>query len=345
MKFAIKLAFVVLAATLQLSAQEQKPGWIWPLAIQDGVSSTFQEFRSTHFHAGIDMRTLQQTGFPVLAVADGVIERITVTQRNYGRCLLLRHEGGYTSLLAHLERFRDDIEAVVERERARSGKKYFGDLILPMPVPVRRGEVIAFSGESGAGFAHLHLEIRDAADRALNPLTLIANRPADGYAPRLLGVLLRSRAGTLINGDCGEFYQKLRLERGVYTLAEPLRINGPCDITLEALDLSSVRHVVAPYSLEARLNGRLVFQETFDSLSRDDNNQLGMLYDMAYSNTAAYFFNLCSRPGFSLERTGARLADELQRLPPGLHEIRVVVGDQGQNRALAVLPVFKIACR
>jgi hypothetical protein len=341
MKPKIKIAFVLLAAALRLSAQEQKQVWIWPLAIQDGVSSSFQEFRSTHFHAGIDMRTLQQTGIPVLAVADGVIERITVTQRNYGRCLHLRHENGYTSLLAHLERFRGDIEAVVERERARSGKKYFGDLVLPRPVPVRRGDVIAFSGESGAGFAHLHLEIRDAADRAVNPLTLIANRPADGHAPRLQGVLLRSRAGTLINGDCGEFYQKLRLENGMYTLAEPLRINGPCDITLQALDLSSVRHVVAPYSLEARLNGRLVFQETFDALSRDDNNQLGMLYDMAYSNTAAYFYNLCSRPGFSLERTGVHLADELQRLPPGRHEIRVVVSDQGQNQALAVLPIFK----
>ena len=299
-----RIALLFLAAAAVLLPQEPERKFGWPLAIQDGVSSTFQEFRSTHFHAGIDMRTLQQTGFPVLAVADGVIERITVTQRNYGRCLRLRHEGGYTSLLAHLERFRDDIEAIVERERARSGNKYFGDLVLPRPVPVRRGEVIAFSGESGAGFAHLHLEIRDEADRAVNPLTLIANRPVDGYAPRLKGVLLRSRAGTLINGDCGEFYQKLRLEGGVYTLAEPLRINGPCDIALEALDLSSVRHVVAPYGLEARLNGRLVFQETFDSLSRDDNNQLGMLYDMAYSNTAAYFYNLCSPQGFSPGKNG-----------------------------------------
>ena len=125
---------------------------------------------------------------------------------------------------------------------------------------VRRGEVIAFSGESGAGFAHLHLEIRDGADRAINPLTLIADQPADGNAPRLKGVLLRSRGGSLINGDCGEFYSRLRLEGGVYTLAEPLRINGPCDITLEALDLSDVRHVIAPYSLEASLNGRLVFR-------------------------------------------------------------------------------------
>ncbi len=97
-----------------------------------------------------------------------------------------------------------------------------------------------------------------------------------------------------------------------------------------------------PIGLEASLDGRPVFRESFDRLSRDDNNQLGMLYDMAYSTPGTYFFNLCSQSGFALEGTGARLADELQRLAPGLHEIRVVVADQQRNRALVILPIFKV---
>jgi hypothetical protein len=341
MRALIPIVLFMLATAFRVPAQEQKPSWGWPLAIQDGISSTFQEFRSNHFHAGIDMRTLQRTGFPVMAVADGVIERITVTQRGYGLSLRLRHAGGFSSLYSHLERFRDDIAAIVSQERIRSGRRYFGDRLLDRPLAVRRGEVIAFSGESGAGFAHLHLEIRDGADRAINPLTLIDDQPLDRHPPRLRGVLLRSRAGSLINGDCGEFYFRLRHADGAFVLAEPLRIDGPCDVTLDALDLSDVGHVVAPYSLEARLNGRLVFQQSFDSLSRDDNNQLGMLYDMAYSSTAAYFFNLCSQSGFALEKTGMRLADELQRLAPGRHEIRVIVSDRQQNRSQAILPFVK----
>ncbi len=105
-----------------------KKNIVWPLAIHNGVSSTFQEFRSSHFHAGIDLRTMQRTGFPVLAVADGVIERLTVTQRNYGRCLLLRHADGYSSLYGHLEKFRADLEALVSAAQASRGEKYFGDL-------------------------------------------------------------------------------------------------------------------------------------------------------------------------------------------------------------------------
>jgi hypothetical protein len=337
-----RLSLLLLAAAAVLLPQEPEKKFGWPLTIHDGVSSSFQEFRSSHFHAGIDMRTMQRTGFPVLAVADGVIEKLTMTQRNYGRCLLLRHAGGYSSLYGHLEKFRADLEAIVSAEQAGRGEKYFGDLLLPAPIAVRRGEVIAFSGESGAGFAHLHLEIRDGSDRAVNPLTLIGDQSFDGNPPRIRGVLLRSRGGSLVNGDCGEFYFKLRKQGDAYTLAEPLRINGPCDISLDAFDLSDVRHIIAPIGLEASLDGRPVFRAYFDRLSRDDNNQLGMLYDMAYSTPGTYFFNICSRDGFALEGTGARLADELQRLAPGLHEIRIRVADQQRNQALAILPIFKV---
>jgi hypothetical protein len=342
MKSLFKNLALIFIAALSLSGQGNEKKLVWPLAIHNGISSTFQEFRSTHFHAGIDLRTLQRTGFPVLAVADGVIERLSMSKRGYGRSLLLRHTGGYSSLYGHLEKFRSDIETLVVREQVRRGEKYFGDLLLPAPVAVRQGEVIAFSGESGAGFAHLHLEIRDAADRAINPLTLIGNLQPDKNPPRLKGVLLRSRGGSLVNGDCGEFYFRLRRDDEAYTLAQPLRINGPCDIVLDAFDLSDVSHIIAPYRLEASLDGRSVFRESFDRLTRDDNNQLGMIYDMAYSTPATYFFNICSQSGFALEQTGALLADELQRLAPGLHEIRIQVSDAQQNRALAILPIFKV---
>jgi len=332
---------LIFAATLCLPGQLNEKKYVWPLAIHNGVSSTFQEFRSNHFHAGIDLRTLQRTGFPVLAVADGVIERLNVSKRNYGRSLVLRHAGGYASLYGHLEKFRSDLEAMVAREQAGRGEKYFGDLLLSRPLAVRQGEVIAFSGESGAGFAHLHLEIRDGSGFAVNPLTLIGNLRRDDNPPRLKGVLLRSRGGSLVNGDCGEFYFKLRKTGDNYTLAEPLRINGPCDVVLDAVDLSDVGHVIAPFSIEASLDGRPVFRESFDRLSRDDNNQLGMLYDMAYSTPGTYFMNICSQTGFALEQTGVRLADELQRLPPGRHEIRIRVSDAQQNSALAILPLFK----
>jgi hypothetical protein len=335
------LVLLLLPAAALCPQQGGERRLAWPLTIDDGVSSGFQEFRSNHFHAGIDLRTLQRTGLPVLAVDDGAIERLTVSRRGYGLSLMLRHAGSSTSLYSHLERFRPDIESLVAGLRARTGQRFFGDHVLERPLPVRRGEVIAFSGESGAGFAHLHVELRDGQGRAVNPLLRLAAPAVDRHPPRLRGLLLRSREGTLIDGDCGELYLRLRLAAGVYAPEEAVTINGPCDVALDAYDLGATGHVLAPYALQASLDGRPVFSEEFDHLCRDDNNQLGMLYDMAYSTPSAYFFNLCSQEGFALEKTGVRLAEELRRLPPGRHELRIAVRDCQGNGAQAVVPLIK----
>ena len=103
-----------------------------------------------------------------------------------------------------------------------------------------------------------------------------------------------------------------------------------------------MRHIVAPYSLEAFLDGQPVFQIAFDRLTRDDNNQLGMLYDMAYSTPGAYFINISSQSGFNLEKTGVRLAEKLRQMPPGRTKSGSCVKDQQQNQALALIPLRKV---
>ena len=72
------LFFLLLFSALQSAVRENEIKYVWPLTISNGISSTFQEFRSNHFHAGIDLRTFKTTGFPVRAVTDGVIEKIIV---------------------------------------------------------------------------------------------------------------------------------------------------------------------------------------------------------------------------------------------------------------------------
>ena len=325
-----------------LAAQENEKKYIWPLNIDNGISSSFQEFRSNHFHSGIDLRTFQKTGYPVLAIADGAIAKIIMSRTGIGRAVFLRHNDGNVSLYGHLEKFCDAIEKLVAREQKRSGEKYFGAYVLPVPLPVRQGTVIAFSGESGEGFPHLHLEIRDQLDGALNPQSFIGNLPPDGHAPVLRGIVLRSRGDWLLNDDLGEFYFKLLWNGSVYTLAEPIAATGPFDLVLHALDLSDVGHVVAPYGLEAYLDGRMYYQIAFDRLQRDDNNQLGMLYDMAYSSSSAYFYKLFFQSGFALENVKSLFAENFSQLPSGAHEIKIIVRDRQQNQAIAVIPVQKL---
>ena len=334
--------FYIIISSFLLAAQENEKKYIWPLAIYNGISSTFQEFRSNHFHAGIDLRTFQTTGYQVLAIADGMIDKIVMAKTGMGRTVFLKHNDGNFSFYGHLEKFRDDIEALVAQEQRRRGKKYFGAYTLPKPLAVRQGDVIAFSGESGEGFPHLHLEIHDKLDGAVNPLSLIGNLPSDNYTPILKGIVLRSRGNFLLDDNLGEFYFKLLRKGPLYTLAEPLTVTGPFDLVLQAVDLSDARHAVAPYSLEAYLDGQLYYQITFDRLIRDDNNQLGMLYDMAYSSSGAYFYKLFFQSGFALEKSKALFAENFSLLPPGAHEIKIIVKDRQQNQAIAVIPLQKL---
>jgi len=68
------------------------------------------EIRHNHFHAGLDIKTEGKIGIPVLAIANGYVSRIGVSEGGYGNVLYLTHLDGKTSVYAHLQRFEEDLE-------------------------------------------------------------------------------------------------------------------------------------------------------------------------------------------------------------------------------------------
>ncbi|MDR2416751.1 MAG: M23 family metallopeptidase [Holosporales bacterium] len=90
-----------------------------------------------HCHRGIDFSAPR--GTPILASAEGVIEKVS-SEHGYGRCVTIRHPGGYGTFYAHLSHFAKGI---------RPG------------MHVKRGQVIGNVGASGnATGSHLHYEVR-----------------------------------------------------------------------------------------------------------------------------------------------------------------------------------------
>jgi hypothetical protein len=337
-----KVVGLLLLSAVLLPARETKTKYGWPLTIDNGISSSFQEFRSNHFHAGIDLRTFKETGYPVRAITDGTVEKLIVSRTGIGRAVFFRHNDGCLSIYGHLERFCVDIEALVAAEQKKRAEKYFGEFFPPRPLFFSQGAIMGFSGESGYGFPHLHLEIRDAENGSLNPLALIDCPTPDTLAPVLKGILLRTSGDTLVNGDPGEFYFRLQGGGPLAVPAETLSVTGPFDLVLQASDIAGSGHAVAPYSLEAFLDGTPYYRIAFDRLVRDDNNQLGMLYDMAYSTTSAFFYKLYSQSGFLLEELREPFADRFAGLAPGRHEIRVDVRDRQLNLSTALISFQKL---
>ena len=91
--------------------------FINPLEIDLKLSGNFGELRSNHFHSGLDIKTNQQTGARVVAVANGYVSRIKIERYGYGKALYITHPNGYTSVYGHLEKFAPRIEEYVKEKQ------------------------------------------------------------------------------------------------------------------------------------------------------------------------------------------------------------------------------------
>lgn len=315
----------------------------WPLDINNGYSSSFQEFRSNHFHAGFDLRTFQKTGYPVYAISDGVIFKIRMVKRGSGRGLYLKHDDGNTSIYFHLDRFEKKLEDLLKRVQRLNGQKYVGNYFLKKPLRYKRGEVIGYSGESGSGFAHLHLEIRDRNQFALNPFKLIEPPARDNNSPVLRGILFRNRGPGTINGKIGEQYFKfVRGKNNQYVSTQPVVVTEPFDLVLSTRDIADTGRYVTPYSVSVSIDEHHYFDLAFDRFQWEDNNQLGFVYDMFYSSSSSFYINLFSQKGFSLEEKKIPLPGVVDSLGEGEHRLKISVKDNYNNVSTGVLTFYKL---
>lgn len=176
-----------LAAAAQ--SNDRTSDYLYPICdVARLYSANFGEMRPGHFHAGIDIKTDGVEGKPLVAAADGYISRIVVQAGGYGRALYLTTSDGTNIVYAHLQRFRDEIEEHVRRERYRRQSNSVDLWPAATRYPVRRGEVIGYSGNSGSSSGpHLHYEIRRGSDQArINLIREGIITPHDTLPPRFM---------------------------------------------------------------------------------------------------------------------------------------------------------------
>lgn len=172
-----------------IRAATPSPGYYcFPLDMPQLLSANFGEVRANHLHSGIDIKTGGTVGHPVLAAADGYVARVTLNPFGFGRALYVAHPNGTTTVYGHLDRFTPAIERYLHEELCRQ-ERWKVDLFPESDrFPVRRGETIAYSGNSGFSMGpHLHFEIRQtASQRTINPLSLRLFPVKDDLPPRLV---------------------------------------------------------------------------------------------------------------------------------------------------------------
>lgn len=241
------------------------------------LAGTMGELRPTHFHSGIDIRTNNQIGWPVRAAASGYVSRITVTPGGFGLALYIKHPNGYTTVYGHLDRFRKDINDYIRQERYRRKASSLNLYFRKNQFEVKQGDTIAYAGNTGASAGpHLHFDIRDENDHALDPLSFHFDEITDNTPPVVRKVALRplnmhSRVNDMFNRT--EFY--VVRSGNQYRLPEPILAYG--DIGLELLAYDIVDHPSYKCGvnyIEVTAGGTLILKQTISRLNLNESRQI-----------------------------------------------------------------------
>lgn len=122
----------------------------WPLKNVQ-VTSKFGS-RGREFHEGVDLRA--KPGTPVFAASDGIVLYAGTRIRGYGKLVIIKHRGGWSTVYAHNSQLF-----------VRSGQH------------IQRGQRISLSGNTGhSSGPHLHFEIRRGI-YAVDPLRVMPEIP------------------------------------------------------------------------------------------------------------------------------------------------------------------------
>ena len=314
-----------------------------PLDIPLLVTGTFGELRENHLHSGIDFKTQEREGFPVMATADGYVSRIKVALFGFGKVVYLTHPNGYTTVYAHLQKFSPTLEKYIKSEQYQ--QQNFEVHLFPKSdeFQVKKGEIIGFSGSTGGYVGpHLHYEIRDTTtEHPINPL-LFGLEIKDTIAPTIREIVVYPlRKGTQISN--ADFPYQLCLKKnkkGDYE-TEKIAVSGVIGIGINVIDLlNDARNENGIYELELKINGQLAHQQRFESFSFDETKYLNLLIDYErYTTTDKKIQKAFIDLNNPLSVINSSLPGHLQILDGFHYKIEVMVKDFAGNIAKVHIPL------
>lgn len=318
------------------SSGQPKPSLLWPLGVREGITSSFGEYRRTHFHGGVDMRTHQEEGWACFAPADGKVTRLRREPGGYGRVLYLDLDDGRTIVYGHVCRFENrkfHLDDALYRACERAGTSFPGDITLDPAVRVKAGDTVCYSGELGIGTPHLHFEVR-RGDEQLDPFIEGLPLPDGMGAPHMAGVTFEPQdaSGTVDGGFLPVFVPAVRKAEG-YQLARTVTVGGAVDLFLSAGDhLGVPGNTTGVPFIEASLDGKVFSRMDLKRISLAHFKESPALFAPDYDRPGTNTYRLRKLPGITVaDFTGEGLASNLG---PGPHALEVTASNRAGHNAV-----------
>lgn len=273
-----------------------------PVEIPFLLAGNFGEPRPNHFHCGIDVKTQGVENKRVLSVADGYVSRMTSGLFGFGNALYVTHPDGYVSVYCHLNDFAPALQEILRKRQYEEESERVDVKLPPGVCPVKAGDWIAYSGNTGASMApHLHLELHRLSDSALvDPLPFFLHLLKDDMRPLAHGVKIYPRAGEgIVNG-------------GSLPVACPVKGNGiggtvkawgKVGAAIWADDyMNGTYNKFGVHKIVLRVDGREVFRSEIDEYMPDENPMVNSWGDYPhYRKTRNWYLKSFIEPGNKLK--------------------------------------------
>jgi hypothetical protein len=263
------------------TVREEK--YIFPLKPgQPGsLAGTMGELRNTHFHSGIDIRTNNEIGWPVLASKSGYISRAAVSPWGFGNVLYITHPDGTTTLYGHLDKFNGIVGRHILNARYTHKTSDIDLNFKNGQFNVKQGDTIAFAGNTGSsGGPHLHFDIR-RNNQALDPLKFEFAEIRDVASPIVQKIALKTLDIDSRINDCFGRYEFYAARVGKnYKLGAPILASGNIGIELLGYDrVDNARYKCGINYIEVFVDSQKVFSQKIEELDLSESRSIYTLID------------------------------------------------------------------
>lgn len=337
-KLILLFHLLLLTSVSQSQINYTKVNFRSPVDIPIYLAGNFGEIRSTHFHAGIDIKTQGVVGKKIYAVENGYISRIKVSVNSYGKTIYINHSNGYTTVYGHLNKFNSKLDKLIKEIQYQNNEFEINYIPKQNELLVTKGEIIGYSGNSGSSEGpHLHFEVRETVNQIpVNPLFFNFNIK-DNIAPVLYNLIIYPLGNeSRINGRNKKLHLKLKQIENKFSIYDTSKIavTGKIGFGIEMNDfLNNSRNKCGIYNLTISVDSILIYSHSVDKFAFNENGYVKSHIDYAEkvkskktiqktfiapnNNLSIYKFNL---------NKGAYAFDKDQ-----LHSIKIVAADVSGN--------------
>ena len=272
------LSFWLFSILFALNSQEYNLNS--PIDLPLNLSGTFGEFRSSHFHYGLDVTTNKKPGYNVYSIDSGSVVRINVSTSGYGKALYINHPNGLTSVYAHLKEFSPKIQEYIKTQqylnKSYSVQKFFNN----GEMKVNKGDLIGYTGNTGGSSGpHLHFEIRDTkSQNPINPLSF--NYKYDDSNRPIIKSLYLFNEDDIFKKSNPKKYEIKKINDSLY-IADKIVYSNKIGIGIEVYDRQSNNNYNrnGVYEVKMFIDSVLNFSYKMDKINIDESVFRKIFYD------------------------------------------------------------------